>query len=296
MTLNSLPTAITRVNLIATLGAFGVLGSILSGCGTSPSEDGAPVRLPRAHEMRDAVPRSELPSRRGNPRSYVVFGKRYHTLESSHGYRAHGIASWYGTKFHGRSTSSGEPYDMYAMTAAHKTLPIPSYVRVTNRRNGQSAVVRVNDRGPFHGGRIIDLSYSAATKLGLVGHGTAPVEVEALPPFQVMRGTVPAKRPVARRNPEPPPVPPAAVSAPQSPTEHAERYVQVGAFDDSTNAERLRTRISSILGARVRIHAVTGTKTIYRVRVGPVRDEADAQRIEDQLMANGITERLVVLQ
>jgi rare lipoprotein A len=130
----------------------------------------------------DAVPKVEPKSRFGNPKSYVVFGKRYHTLTSSEGYDARGIASWYGPKFNHRRTSSGEKYDMYAMTAAHKTLPLPTYVRVTNLDNGRTAVVKVNDRGPFYANRLIDLSYAAARKLGIVAAGTAPVDVRAIDP------------------------------------------------------------------------------------------------------------------
>ncbi|RMH16713.1 MAG: septal ring lytic transglycosylase RlpA family protein [Gemmatimonadetes bacterium] len=132
----------------------------------------------------DAVPRIEPLSRYGNPPSYEVFGKTYHTLRDARGFVQEGMASWYGQEFHGRRTSSGEPYDMFAMTAAHRELPLPTYVRVTNLENGRSVVVRVNDRGPFHDteSRIIDLSYAAAYKLRIIGPGTARVRVEAIVP------------------------------------------------------------------------------------------------------------------
>lgn len=130
----------------------------------------------------DAVPVPEPPSRYGNPTEYEVNGVTYRVLEGSEGYEAEGLASWYGSDFHGRRTSSGEPYDMYAMTAAHRSLPLPTYVEVTNLENGEVVVLRVNDRGPFHEGRIIDVSYVAARKLGLVGPGTARVRVRALEP------------------------------------------------------------------------------------------------------------------
>lgn len=136
----------------------------------------------RGVDPPDAVPVAEPRSRYGNPDSYEVRGVTYHVLDSSEGYEAEGMASWYGEAFQGRRTSSGEPYDMYAMTAAHRTLPIPTYVEVTNLENGRTAVVRINDRGPFHDGRIIDLSYAAARKLGVVGPGTARVRVRALEP------------------------------------------------------------------------------------------------------------------
>jgi len=161
-----------------------LLVGLLSGCASSGTKDLASGDFPDPSSIPDAVPKVEPKSKYGNPESYVVFGKRYHTKSSSHGYVAKGVASWYGPNFHGRKTSSGEPYDMYAMTAAHKTLPLPTYARVTNVRNGRSAVVKINDRGPFHGNRIIDLSYSAARKLGVVAKGTAMVEVKAIDPRQ----------------------------------------------------------------------------------------------------------------
>ena len=151
-----------------------------SSAGQDYDGPGAPYKDQTAMAVPDAVPRAEPLSKYGNPESYTVYGKTYNVMPSSLGYREIGYASWYGRKFHGRRTSSGEIYDMYAMTAAHRTLPLPTYVRVRNLDNGREAIVRVNDRGPFHSDRIIDLSYAAATKLGLVEAGTAKVEVEAI--------------------------------------------------------------------------------------------------------------------
>ena len=151
------------------------LALAFAGCGgvstKSASQDAAPARKVDVSKIPNAVPRHEPKSRYGNPASYVVFGKRYHVMNSSQGFVERGIASCYGTKFHGRRTSSGETYDMYAMTAAHKNLPLPTYVQVTNLKNGKSVVVKVNDRGPFHENRIIDLSYVAAIKLDIVRNG-----------------------------------------------------------------------------------------------------------------------------
>jgi rare lipoprotein A (peptidoglycan hydrolase) len=149
--------------------ALALLGGMLglSGCSSTPT-------------TRDAVPRAEAYSKYGNPASYEVLGQRYEVMKDNRGYRETGIASWYGPGFHGKRASAGEEYDMYAMTAAHKTLRIPCYVEVTNLQNGKRAVVRVNDRGPFHDNRIIDLSFAAAQKLGVVGTGTALVEVRHL--------------------------------------------------------------------------------------------------------------------
>jgi rare lipoprotein A len=147
-------------------------------------EDPAPEDVTEAFlsSIPDAVPVQEERSRYGNPPEYEVFGRTYRVLNTSSGYEAEGLASWYGPDFQGRRTSSGDPYDMYAMTAAHPSLPLPTYVEVTNLGNGRTVVVRVNDRGPFHGDRIIDLSYVAAWKLGMIGHGTARVRVRALEP------------------------------------------------------------------------------------------------------------------
>ncbi|MER2493243.1 septal ring lytic transglycosylase RlpA family protein [Catenovulum sediminis] len=145
----------------------------------SLSQDIAPARLPEAHELIDPTPIYEQPSRGGN-KNYNVLGQDYRVLTNAEGFSEEGIASWYGQKFHGHLTSNGEIYDMYSMSAAHKTLPLPTYVRVTNLSNGKKAVVRVNDRGPFHEGRIIDLSYAAAYKLGITATGTAKVKIEAL--------------------------------------------------------------------------------------------------------------------
>lgn len=151
-----------------------LLLGLLYGCSGTGNKEPVPSAIP------DAVPRVEPRSKYGNPKSYVVWGKRYYTKTSSKDHVERGVASWYGKKFHGRRTSNRERYDMYAMTAAHKSLPLPTYARVTNLTNGRSAVVRINDRGPFHGNRIIDLSYSAARKLGMVAKGTAMVEVRTI--------------------------------------------------------------------------------------------------------------------
>jgi rare lipoprotein A len=167
-----------------------VLCILLSGCAAKkrryhhrhdhgPRQHEIPARL---HAVKDAVPRHEPRSKYGNPASYKVMRKRYHVMKCHKGFRERGLASWYGKKFHGYRTSSGDIYDMYGMTAAHKNLPLPTYVKVVNLDNGKTAIVKVNDRGPFHRDRIIDLSYAAAHKLGILGNGTAKVEVIALEP------------------------------------------------------------------------------------------------------------------
>ena len=206
----------------------------------------------------DAVPTDEPKSRSGNPKSYEVLGRTYFVLESSEGYKERAMASWYGAKFHGHKTSNGETYDMFAMTAAHKTLPLPTYVRVTHLGNGRSVVVRVNDRGPFHPGRIIDLSYTAAARLDLLHHGAAEVEVEALNP----------------RRPQPPKEP--------------ALFLEAGRFDDPITAVALREQITDMgLGnAEIRSEDLgeLGPQQ-HRVLVGPFPNssalEHARQRLDD---------------
>jgi rare lipoprotein A len=224
--------------------------------------DGAPERAPDLSSVPDARPRAEPRSNRGNPPFYEVMGRRYYVMNEAAGYRERGVASWYGTKFHGRLTSSGEPYDMYAMTAAHKTLPLPTYVRVTHRGNGRSVIVRVNDRGPFVGERIIDLSYAAAVRLGMHVDGTALVDVEALAP-----GT----------HPELPVV--AVADEPMSESQTV--WLQVGAFSDAANAERLRRRLAGHGIEEIVVHPeARGRSMLYRVRIGPL---GDVEAVEQML-------------
>ncbi|RME34439.1 MAG: septal ring lytic transglycosylase RlpA family protein [Gammaproteobacteria bacterium] len=245
---------------------------LLPGCGMVEVQDGLPQAPRDVSGIPDAVPRAEPRSRYGNPESYEVLGHRYYVMQDARGYVERGIASWYGTKFHGRRTSSGEPYDMYRMTAAHKTLPLPTYVQVTNLRNGRSVVVRVNDRGPFHDNRIIDLSYAAALKLGMIDTGTAPVEVRALEPGR--------PRPqVASIRPHP----------------GLQYHVQVGAFHERTNAERLQQRLSRLLQVAVSIReARVEGRPLYRVLLGPLPGVAASDRLIESLKSLGIEEHHLV--
>lgn len=266
--------------------------------------DGPPRGSPRLGHIPDAVPKSEPRSRYGNPSSYVVHGKRYHTLRSSRGYVERGIASWYGRKFHGRRTSSGERFDMYAMTAAHKSLPLPTYVLVTNLENGRQAVVRVNDRGPFHANRLIDLSYAAARKLGIFGNGTGFVEVRAVgpgtEPLQVARAAPPAVRPA--RSPQPEEASPERatnhVPAPTAvPPRTVRLYLQAGAFSERLNAERLSDRLRPVAGKLVYVSPliVDGT-ALYRVRVGPIPDVVKADQLTNRIIAMGMEAPRIVLE
>jgi rare lipoprotein A len=290
---------------------LGLLAAItLSACSSTPQQSSparpttslppvltAPPPVPGA--VPDAVPRVEPRSRYGNPPFYDVFGKRYYVLSSSVGYWERGVASWYGPGFHKERTSTGEPYDMYGMTAAHKTLPLPAYVRVTNLQNGRSVVVRVNDRGPFVGNRIIDLSYTAAAKLDMLRNGTAMVEIRSidpsvLPPPLITAstgapapGAAPVVAPVAA-----PPAPDGLTSAVGGPG----LFVQAGAFADPVNAERLAARLrgGSYGKVFVRDDEIAGRK-MYRVRIGPVPNVAEFDRVVAALEQAGVKDAHLAL-
>ena len=234
----------------------------------------------------DAVPRVEPRARKGNPPFYDVFGKRYYVLSSSVGYWERGVASWYGPGFHKVQTSTGESYDMYAMTAAHKTLPLPAYVRVTNLQNGRSIIVRVNDRGPFVGNRIIDLSYTAAVKLDMLRNGTAMVDVRTIDP-----SAPPADLTASSAAESAAPNAPAAGVAAA-----AALFVQAGAFADAANAERLAEKLrgGSYGKVFVRDDRIAGRR-MYRVRIGPVPDVAGFDRVVAALERAGIDDAHLAL-
>ncbi len=230
-----------------------ILALVLAGCSapvlrTPERADGPPVG---AHgdlaSLPDPVPRREPPSRFGNPRSYTVLGKTYHVMASGAGYRATGLASWYGRKFHGRKTSSGEPFDMFKLTAAHRSLPIPAYVKVTNLNNGRTAIVRVNDRGPFHADRILDVSYAAAVKLGFAEQGTAQVRIEAIE---------------------------------QAP----DFYLQAGAFRQLDAADALKDALGKLTGVPAYVVQVS-QDSLFRVRLGPVTGKPEAERLQAVIAA-----------
>ena len=217
--------------------------------------DGAPPG-PRPTKFEAVSPKTEPLSHYGNPSTYRVKGKTYDVLTSAKGYRERGIASWYGTKFHERRTSSGEEYDMYALTAAHKTLPLPSYVQVKNLKNGRKIVVKINDRGPFHEGRIIDLSYAAATKLGLFPKGTAPVEVKVV-------SSRAGKKKAAR----------------------AQYYLQAGAFKSKASARVYRDRLlSAVPSSNIMIEEHQAN---HVVRLGPMEDKRQAEQLSGLLKEKG---------
>ncbi|MEP6885797.1 MAG: septal ring lytic transglycosylase RlpA family protein [Gammaproteobacteria bacterium] len=249
---------------------------------------------PSVDTVPNAVPRVEPRSRSGNPPFYDVFGKRYFVLSSGVGYRERGVASWYGPGFHKVRTSMGEAYDMYAMTAAHKTLPLPAYVQVTNLQNGRSVVVRVNDRGPFVGNRIIDLSYTAAAKLDMLRNGTAMVEVRSVDAAMPAPIAAASAAPAASTAPAAPPAaqsPAAAAGAGSTAAiaAAATLFIQAGAFSDPANAGRLveKLRGGGYGKVFVRDDQIAGRR-MYRVRIGPIPDVAEFDRVVAALEHVGI--------
>ncbi len=283
-------------------------GPMADGAGLAHERDGPPhpsARLSREQAMQvaDATPRREPRSLYGNQPMYSVHGRTYRTRSSSGGFVERGLASWYGRKFQKRLTSSREPYDMFAMTAAHRTLPLPTYVRVTRLDNGRSVVVRVNDRGPFRAGRIIDLSYVAAVKLGIERTGTAPVEVRALEPPADEEAPAPAA-PAEARAPDPAESGAAGIeeeeeeapAAASPPPGRARVYVQIGAYRKPSNAERAFALASQLRPGQARIVRVRQKEgVLHRVRLGPFDAVEDVDRALKDLAAHGRDDvRLVV--
>lgn len=275
----------TRLLLLAALSA------ILAACSSTEQKpptvipstqttDSAPQVPDNLSHAPDAVPQPVTRTRAGNKSPYTVLGKTYTLLPDSRGYRERGNASWYGTKFHGRRTANGEVYDMWAMTAAHKTLPIPSYVRVTNVANGRSVIVKVNDRGPFHSDRIIDMSYGAALKLGFADKGVAQVDVVDVTPVAgqaTASPTLPVEPSPVESKPVSPPVVTATVPTVSAPVSNKGDYYQIGAFKEASNATRLQQKLSGLLSVPVYI-TPNDDKTWHRVRVGPITNtQANAE-------------------
>ncbi len=234
------------------------LAGYLVGCSVAPKkvqdqeQDAAPSRPVDWSQVRAVVPKKEPKSRYGNPESYEVDGITYRVMQSSRNFRQEGVASWYGTKFHGRRTSSGEPYDMLQLTAAHKTLPIPCYVKVTNKDNGKRLIVRVNDRGPFAKSRIIDLSYAAAHKLGMAHKGTANVVIETI--------DFPSSDDRQSNSQQ-------ATSA----QGEKQRFVQVGAYSNRASAQKLAKVLDREIDLPVTISTIQRAgKKLHRVRIGPI--------------------------
>ncbi len=246
-----------------------LMALLINGCG-STQWNGSPTRQVVA--TTEELPRSKS----GNPPFYEVYGVRYTVMNTSVGYKERRVASWYGKKFHGRSTSSGERYDMYAMTAAHKSIPLPTIARVTNLNNGKSVIVRINDRGPFVKNRIIDMSYAAAIELDMTGQGTALVEVEAL-----TAGNTNNKDTIE--------------DATNDPNSHM--YLQVGAFGEARNARSLADHLNRNGIDKVAVHQSNGeTPMLYRVRIGPVISVSEYDQIVRQVETLQVAETHLVIE
>lgn len=241
---------------------------LINGCSTTSRKDGPPPFYVDETKIPNAVPRVEPLSRIGNKPSYSVFGRRYHVMKTSRNYHEKGIASWYGTKFHSHHTSNGERYNMLAMTAAHKSLPLPTYIQVTNLKNGKKVIVKVNDRGPFEANRIIDLSYVAAKKLGMIGHGTAYVDVKSIDPRDAYR-----HRALFAKNKR------------QYQYREQPVYIQVGAFKNRLHAENVRRHLLAVVSSPIR---VTHPNKLYKVQIGPIRNVAAASVINKKLKTIGV--------
>jgi rare lipoprotein A len=285
-----------------------VLTALLAGCGSAPkkpeasqakyyADDGPPDKIPDdLDRVPEAVPRDEAFNKLAN-RPYTVFGQTYAPVVNKEPFRQRGIASWYGRKFQGQKTASGEPYDMFKMTAAHKTLPIPSYARVTNVANGKSVVVRINDRGPFHSDRVIDLSYAAAARIGIAARGSGMVEVERVfePATTVASAAPVAPAPVAV--PATAPAPPAAsVATPLAPPERIAEietpvvskdaeglWLQLGAFASAQSAEIFRDKVARDMPWILEPFAIVQHGGLSRVRLGPYHTRAEADAIADKV-------------
>lgn len=257
-------------------------------------QDRGPSRQIDPSQIREVIPMIEPRTLAGNKSPYTVNGLTYRVMPSEEGYRERGFASWYGEKFHGHKTSNGEIYDMYQISAAHKTMPIPGFLRVTNLENERSIIVRVNDRGPFHSDRVIDLSYAAAYMLGFDNKGTAMVEVEAIVPTLAGPGTRPAGGAVATAAARTAAAPVRAAIVEGSSGSSAtsgntqEQYLQVGAFSDLRAAEQLSAKLRDLTSRPVFIRSVesgAANQPLHRVRVGPIPDAAEAARIADIVVA-----------
>ena len=266
---------------------FGILiGFLLTSCNTNPpqksasteppsryrqQQDSAPFSYNDLERVPDATPIIEPLSRQGNKSPYEVAGKSYQIMPTSAGYEETGTASWYVKKFHGYLTSNGETYNMFGMSAAHKTLPLPTYLQVTNLDNGRKVVVRVNDRGPFHSERIIDLSYAAAIKLGFADKGTAPIKVEAIDPIAWQWARM---KPAGLGN---------------------EVYLQVGAFSKYETANQLKKRVQAVTNELVVINLDKAREpNLHKVQIGPLKDMALVQQIKEKLSALGLGKPLIV--
>ncbi len=322
--------------------AFGALAIMLASCSSSrapqptqtpttvsgpgdfarPHRDGAPWWDVDISKVPDAVPMPHYGAYKANP--YTVLGKTYYPMPDGKRYLATGTASWYGTKFHGQATANGEKYDLYGMSAAHKTLPLPSYVRVTNLDNGKSVILRVNDRGPFYSDRIIDLSFAAAKKLGYAEIGTARVKVEGIDPAEwwaqqgrpvpmvlaqpQMAQVQPVKttttqimgQPIEQYTPPPQQHAAAVVPVQIDAKKNASLapsglYLQVGAFANPDAAQLLKDKLTTVVSAPVFISSIVrNQQTLHRVRMGPVNTQGEAENIQNSVRSANLGQPTLV--
>ncbi|MBR7887836.1 septal ring lytic transglycosylase RlpA family protein [Marinomonas sp. A79] len=254
-------------------------------------QDHAPSGDIKVDHLPDLVPKWEPKSRGGNKSPYEVWGKKYWVMESAQGYSAEGTASWYGKKFHGHKTSNGETYDMYAFSAAHKSLPLPTYLKVTNLENQRSVIVRVNDRGPFHGDRLIDLSYAAAARLDYHKKGLARVRIEAINPVQGQTYQAPSNIVVEPKTPmnviaSQASTAPAVESSSVTPT-LTFSHLQVGAFSVEASATQLKTRLFESFDTQVRVTTNKQNDGLYKVLVGPFENENELTQWQQKLQQEG---------
>jgi len=240
-------------------------------------QDKAPYFRINAKRIPNAKPKVEARSKRGNPKSYVVFGHRYYVMKSARGYHARGIASWYGMKFHDFQTSNGEIYNVAGMTAAHKTLPLPTYLQVTNLRNGKKIIVKVNDRGPFINNRLIDLSYVAAKKLDMTATGTAPVSIVAITPGFTRLATNNRSTHTINKH---------------SRTHKTNPYIQLGLFKQRASAQKLALLVKQWTPSPVNIKTTSIHKRhYYQVVIGPLPNSKRSQQLVHKLKLAGLSHR-----
>ena len=260
-----------RPRLLLVAACAGFTGLLLISCARDRASVQEPADGPstlgiKASDVADALPRNEPLARYGNHSPYEVFGKKYYVLPSSKGYREQGIASWYGSKFHGRRTSSGEPYDMHLATAAHKSLPLPTYAEVTNLDNGKKVIVKINDRGPFKPGRLIDMSYGAALRLGMTGTGTARVDVRVI--------DVSDEQPVVT----------AAAYTESGNPETDGTLLQAGAYGKREGAERLTGQLEQ---AGIKPVSINDAGGLFRVWLGPYSSQSEVESVVSQVIELG---------
>lgn len=263
------------------------LMSLLLALTSCSAKDGAPRWNYSYNKIPDAIPKVETISKRVNPNSYVVNGKRYFVRHNSTGYDKIGIASWYGTKFHGKLTSTGEKYDMNSMSAANKELPIPCYVEVTNLSNNKRAVVKVNDRGPFVDNRVIDLSYAAAQKLGVVATGTAKVRVRAIDPKRPNYNPQSSVQLQPQKN---------QVRSIKIPTIKPTVYLQIASLSDKERAEQLQQDIlqNALFLSKVETYTPSNKKPMYKVKVGPFADQKTAEAARKYLKGHNFAHKITL--